>query len=88
MKKFVAVRTVASGEAGNACRTDVSWLGASTPSGSIPAGGSTTVTISFDAGGAASPAKYKARLKILGDTPYGATEIPVVMDIKAPASHP
>ncbi len=59
----------------------VSWLSAAPQSGTIPQGGSTNVTLGFNASVAPynNPGVYHAVLKLNSDAPYVLPDIPVTM---------
>ena len=69
--------------------SDVPWLSEDPVSGTIPAGGSQEVTITFDptAAGLSQPGDYLAELKIMHDTPFVYPNLPVVLHLVAPGTY-
>ena len=59
---------------------DVLWLSEVPISGSVGAGGSQPVTLTFDASGLA-PGEYDAFLRIIDGTPYNVAPIPVTLTV-------
>jgi hypothetical protein len=59
----------------NAC-TDIPWLSITPTSGTTAAGGSTPVTLTFDAN-LSRPGYYQGYLILDDDTPYGSQNVPV-----------
>jgi hypothetical protein len=67
---------------------DVQWLSESTTDVTLAPGQSTSITLTMDASGAevTQPGTFAAALKVIHDTPYTITPIPVAMVVKPPAS--
>lgn len=67
---------------------DVPWLSESPVSGSVPAGGSTPVTVTFDPtlAGVTEPGHYHATLTVKNNTPYGKVTVPVTLHLQPTAS--
>ena len=74
------VRKTASGETGVCAWQAIPWLTISPASGSLPAGASQPITLTFDAAGVTA-GTYQAYIKVTSDTPYGATNIPVSLTV-------
>jgi len=64
---------------------DVPWLSEAPISGTVPAGGSVSVDITFDAGVVTQTGKYYATLRFKNNTPYSMLEVPVTMTVVPPA---
>ena len=62
---------------------DVPWLSEEPVSGTVPAGGSLPVSVTFDAGvpEVTQPGEYYATMRFKNDTPYGTLEVPVTMTV-------
>ena len=73
------VYVAASGETG-VCNWLATWLSAAPDTGSVPAAGSTPLTVSVDATGMAA-GTYQGYLRIANDTPYGDEILPVTMNV-------
>ena len=69
-----------SGETGVCAWQDIPWLAESPTSGSVLAGGSQAVTLTFDAAGL-TPGVYDAFLRIINGTPYAVAPIPVTLTV-------
>ncbi len=66
-----------------------SWLGVSPVSGVLPVGGQSSLTLSFDAALAhiPEPGVYRAALKLIEDTPYRPSTLPVTMTVTPPPTY-
>lgn len=66
---------------------DVPWLATDVISGTLAAYSSLPVQVTFDAGVSevTQPGAYQAMLNLLNDTPYGALNVPVTMQVNPPA---
>jgi uncharacterized repeat protein (TIGR01451 family) len=69
-----------SGPAGDA----VPWLTQMPISGTVAAGASQSVLVTFDASVTEQPGTYQAKLTVINDTPYGAFDVPVTMHVTPP----
>ena len=67
---------------------DVPWLATDVVSGTVAALSSLPIQVAFDAGvpEVAQPGQYLATLRLSNDTPYGALNIPVEMNVNPPAN--
>jgi uncharacterized repeat protein (TIGR01451 family) len=72
-----------SGESGVCAWGDIPWLTEAPESGTVAAGGSQDVTLTFDATGMAA-GTYEAHLRVTEDTPYEAPVVPVTLIVKEP----
>jgi PKD repeat protein len=75
------VYEVSSGEAASLC--DIPWLDENPKTGTVTAGGSTDVDVTYDATGLA-PGIYEATLSFANDTPYGPLNVPVTLTVAEP----
>ena len=66
---------------------EVTWLSADIVSGTIGANTTQTINVTFDASCPKSnqPGAYQATLRFNNDTPYGALNVPVTLNILPPA---
>lgn len=71
-----------SGETG-VCDWNTTWLSVTPTTGSVIAGGAAPLTVSVDTTGLAF-GTYKAYLNITNSTPYGASIVPVTLNVKSP----
>jgi hypothetical protein len=65
--------------------SDIPWLDETPKSGTVPAGGSTPMTISYDSTGLAT-GTYLANLAFKNDTPHGDLIVPVTLNVWAPVA--
>ncbi|MFI1092645.1 hypothetical protein [Streptomyces sp. NPDC020917] len=74
------------GQCGSAA--DVTWLSEGTTDVTLAPGQSTDITLTLDASGAAitQPGTFAAALKVIHDTPYTITPLPVAMVVKPPST--
>ncbi len=72
-----------SGEAASLC--GIPWLDETPLSGTVAAGGSQDVTVSYDSTGMATGI-YLATLVFGNDTPYGSLNVPVTMNVWEPVA--
>ncbi len=80
----LAICFVAPGETD--CDPEADWLSFTPESGTVPAGESQVVQVSFNALSASvpDPGSYRATLRVLTDSPYPDLQIPVTMTVTAP----
>ncbi|NMC16759.1 MAG: hypothetical protein GYA40_09025 [Chloroflexi bacterium] len=76
------VYEIASGESGACDWMNIPWLSAAPSVGSIPAGGTLPVTLTFDSTGL-MPGTYTAQLNLSHDTPYNVARLPVTLIIES-----
>jgi hypothetical protein len=62
---------------------DIPWLDENPKTGTVTAGGSTDVDVTYDATGLA-PGIYEATLSFANDTPYGPLNVPVTLTVAEP----
>jgi PKD repeat protein len=67
--------------------SDVPWLSVYPETGTVPAGDTQEVAVTFDATVVYQPGEYSARLMVKNDTPYGSFNIPVVMHATPPSDY-
>ncbi|HNT55336.1 MAG TPA: hypothetical protein PKG95_11525, partial [Anaerolineaceae bacterium] len=68
--------------------TDVPWLSENPTTGSIPESGSATVQITYDVSTLSQTGDYTASLKIVNNTPYSYTTVPVTLHVTAANTPP
>lgn len=74
-----------TGEVSTACTYgDLPWLSEAPSSGSLGAGATRTVEVTFDASKIAAPGVYQAQLLVDSYVPYGNVTLPVTMTVSAP----
>ncbi|MFZ3071125.1 MAG: carboxypeptidase regulatory-like domain-containing protein, partial [Anaerolineaceae bacterium] len=66
---------------------DVPWLSEDPVSGTVPAAGSTDVTLTIDPASLGQPGDYLAALKVKHNTPYTYPNIPVTLHLLAPENY-
>lgn len=66
---------------------DVPWLSESPITGTIAAGASEVVQVTFDAAAVSQPGTYTARLRVRENTPYSVANYPVEMIVTAPSNY-
>lgn len=70
-----------SGELAPCVWNDIPWLSATPITGTLEAGRTGTITLSFDPG-AASSSTNQAQVIVQNDTPYGSLSIPITLTVK------
>ncbi len=68
-------------------QSDVPWLSEDPVSGTVPAGGSIEVDVTFDPTGLSQPGDYLAALKVKHDTPYTYPNIPITLHLLASSTY-
>lgn len=74
------VYEIASGESSVCGWMDIPWLSAAPATGSVAAGGTQPVTLTFDAAGL-MPGTYTAQLDLSHNTPYAVPRLPVTLTV-------
>ncbi len=74
------VTRMSTGESASCAATQVSFLSANPPAGTIPSAGSQPITLGFDAT-TLGPGTYQASLSVQNNTPYGVFSVPVTMTV-------
>jgi uncharacterized repeat protein (TIGR01451 family) len=74
-----------SGESANLCQNDIPWISTQPISGTLTAGNSQAITVTFDASipEVNQPGIYTMQFKIKEDTPYLVANLPVTMTVTA-----
>lgn len=70
-----------SGELAPCVWNDISWLSVTPTTGTLEAGRTGTITLSFDPGAAGSSTN-QAEVIVQNDTPYGSLSIPITLTVK------
>jgi hypothetical protein len=80
-----------SGETTSMCSMDYPWLSAAPTGGTVTAGSSQVITVTFDArasAGITESGQYKASLAIQENTPYDVPSIPITMIVNSAPGAP
>lgn len=66
---------------------DIPWLTEAPLTGTVPALGTQTIALGFDATTYTQPEVLKAQLKVKNNSPYGALYVPVTLNLVAPPTY-
>ncbi|CAG0936882.1 hypothetical protein TFLX_05778 [Thermoflexales bacterium] len=79
------VLEIDSGETGVCDWMGIPWLSEAPTTGTLPSGNDQPVDLTFDATGL-QPGTYQAQVRVVNDTPYGMSTVPVTLTVNAPAT--